>query len=327
MKQHIIRQLFAGAAIGSIVAAAIPVAAQPADRPLRIVVPFAPGGAQDVIARYLGAKLTGKVGNGTVIIDNKAGAGGIVAADAVAKSTDGATVLMATGGAITVLPHLQSKLPYDPLRDLVPVALIADTPMTLAVRSDSPFQNVGDVLRAAKAKPGELSYASTGNGTLSHLTGALLAQAAGVQFLHVPYRGAAPALTDLMGGQVSMIVTSTASIEPMVATGRARVLGTFTKTEVGNLGKPPTIGKAGKLPDMAVPIWVGIMAPTHMPAEDVKKLSAALQDVCKLPETQEQFDKLGALRTCGTAADLQKVVAEDDQRWARVIKQGGIKVD
>jgi tripartite-type tricarboxylate transporter receptor subunit TctC len=215
---------------------ATPLWAQQAnDKPLRIVVPFAAGGAQDVIARYLGAKLTEKLG-GTVIVDNKAGAGGIVAADAVAKATDGATVLLATGGAITIAPHLQAKLPYDPAHDLAPVALVGDTPMTIAVRTESPYKTLADVLRDAKAKPGQVTYASTGNGTVSHLTGALLAQATGVDLLHVPYRGAAPALTDLLGGQVALIVTSAASIEPMVASSKARVLGTFSRAALPSLG-------------------------------------------------------------------------------------------
>ena len=202
-------------------------AAAQADKPLRIVVPFAAGGSQDVVARYLGSKISVKLGF-PVIVDNRAGAGGIVAADYVAKSTDGATLLMATGGAITVAPHLQ-KLPYDPRRDLQSVALVADTPMTLAVRSDSPYKTLADLLKDARRKPGQISYASTGNGSVSHLTGALLAQASGTDLLHVPYRGAAPALTDLLGGQVSMIVTSAASIDPMVESGKARVLGTFSK--------------------------------------------------------------------------------------------------
>jgi len=318
-----LNQLLLGLAVCLTVA---PLVAQTDNRPLRIVVPFAPGGAQDVIARYLGAKLTGKLGN-TILVDNKAGAGGILAADSVAKATDNATVLMATGGAITVAPHLQSKLPYDPLRDLVPVALIADTPMTLAVRAESPFKSMADVLRAAKAKPGELTYASTGNGTVSHLTGALLGQAAGVSLSHVPYRGAAPAITDLIGGQVAMIITSAASIGPMVEAGKARVLGTFSQTQLPGLGNPPTVAEATKLPGMNVPIWVGVMAPARMPAEQVKKLSAALVELCQLPETKQHFAKLGAVSTCGGSADLQKVIAEDSQRWAKVVKLGGITIE
>ncbi|MGJ3702890.1 Bug family tripartite tricarboxylate transporter substrate binding protein [Variovorax sp. AFSI2.2] len=296
------------------------------DKPLRIVVPFAAGGAQDVIARYLGAKLGDKLG-ATVIVDNKAGAGGIVAADAVAKATDGATVLLATGGAITIAPHLQAKLPYDPVHDLAPVALVGDTPMTLAVRAESPYKTLADVLRDAKAKPGQVTYASTGNGTVSHLTGALLAQASGVNLLHVPYRGAAPALTDLLGGQVALIVTSAASIEPMVASGKARVLGTFSRAALPSLGTPPTVAEAAGLAGMDVPVWVGVMAPARMPAASVEKLSAALVEVCNLPETRQRFAQLGAVNTCGSGAALGKVIAEDSQRWAKVIKQGGIKVE
>ena len=300
--------------------------AQQNDKPLRIVVPFATGGAQDVIARYLGAKLTDRLGQ-PVIIDNKAGAGGIVAADAVAKATDGATVLLATGGAVTIAPHLQAKLPYDPVHELVPVALVADTPMTLSVRAESPYRTVADVLRDAKARPGQVTYASTGNGTVSHLTGALLAQASGVNLLHVPYRGAAPALTDLLGGQVATIVTSVASIEPMVASGKARVLGTFSRAALPSMGSAPTIGEATGLPGMEVPVWVGVMAPARMPAASVEKLSTALVEVCNLPETKQRFAQLGAVNTCGGPAALGKVVTEDSQRWAKVIKQGGIKVD
>jgi tripartite-type tricarboxylate transporter receptor subunit TctC len=306
--------------------AATPLRAQQNDKPLRIVVPFATGGAQDVIARYLGAKLTERTGQ-PVVIDNRAGAGGIVAAGAVAKATDGATVLLATGGAVTIAPHLQARLPYDPAHDLVPVALVADTPMTLSVRAESPYKTVADVLRDAKARPGQVSYASTGNGTVSHLTGALLAQAGGVDLLHVPYRGAAPALTDLLGGQVATIVTSAASIEPMVASGKARVLGTFSRTALPGIGAAPTIGEAAGLPAMEVPVWVGVMAPARMPAAGIEKLSAALVEVCKLPETKQRFAQLGAVNTCGGAAALGKVVAEDSQRWAKVIKQGGIKVE
>lgn len=306
--------------------AATPLWAQQNDKPLRIVVPFASGGAQDVIARYLGAKLTDKLG-APVIIDNKAGAGGIVAADAVAKATDGATVLLATGGAITIAPHLQAKLPYDPVHDLVPVALVGDTPMTLSVRTESPYKTLADVLRDAKAKPGQVTYASTGNGTVSHLTGALLAQASGVNLLHVPYRGAAPALTDLLGGQVALIVTSVASIEPMVVSGKARVLGTFSRVALPSMGSAPTVGDATGLPGMEVPVWVGVMAPARMPAASVEKLSAALVEVCNLPETKQRFAQLGAVNTCGNAAALGKVISEDSQRWAKVIKQGGIKVD
>ncbi|MBC5766136.1 Bug family tripartite tricarboxylate transporter substrate binding protein [Ramlibacter albus] len=291
----------------------------------RIVVPFAPGGAQDVIGRFLAEKLAPKLGN-TVIVENKAGAGGVIAADAVAKAApDGHTILLATGGAISIAPHLNAKLPYDARKDFASVAMVADTPMTLGVRTQSPFKTVADVLKEAKANPGKVSYASTGNGTISHLTGELLAQTAGVQLLHVPYRGAAPAVTDLLGGQVAMIVTSSASIDPMVEDGRARVLATFTKGKLANLKNPPTMAEATGFKGLEVPVWVGLLVPSKTPAAMVEKLSAAINEVCKSPETAQRFAGLGATVSCGNSKELDRVIAEDYDRWGKVIKQGGIK--
>ncbi|MEP6790051.1 MAG: tripartite tricarboxylate transporter substrate-binding protein [Ramlibacter sp.] len=303
--------------------------AQPAagGQPLHIVVPFAAGGAQDVIGRYLGNKLTTRLGV-PVIIDNKAGAGGVIAADAVAKAApDGNTLLLATGGAISISPHLNTKLPYDARKDFAPVAIVADTPMTLGVRAQSPYTSVADVLRDAKARPGQVSFASTGNGTVSHLTGELFAQTAGVQLLHVPYRGAAPALTDLLGGQVSMIVTSSASIDPMVEDKKARVLASFTAQRLPNLKGSPTMTEASGMKGLEVPVWVGLMAPAKTPAAVIDRLAAEITAVCKLPETQERFSGLGAVVVCGGPKELGKVVADDYQRWGKVITQGGIKAE
>lgn len=326
MKKTLLAGLLAAAAASSALAQA-PTGSS-ADRPLHIVVPFAPGGAQDVIGRYLGTKLAARLGV-PVVVDNKAGAGGVIAADAVAKAApDGNTVLLATGGAISIAPHLNPKLAYDPRKDLAPVALVADTPMTLAVRAASPYQSVADVLKDAKAHPGRVSFASTGNGTISHLTGELLAQTAGVQFVHVPYRGAAPAITDLLGGQVAMIVTSSASIDPMAEDKKARVLATFTTHRLGgNFAGVPTMAEASGLKGLEVPVWVGVMAPAKTPAAVIEKLAAEIQAVCKLPETQERFSGLGALTTCGGSKDLEKVVGDDYARWGKVIRQGNIKGD
>lgn len=296
-------------------------------RTLHIVVPFAAGGAQDVIGRYLGNKLTQRLG-WTVVIDNKAGAGGVIAADAVAKAApDGNTVLLATGGAISIAPHLNAKLPYDPRRDFTAVALVADTPMTIAVRAQSPFTSVADLVREAKTRPGQVTFASTGNGTVSHLTGELFAQNAGIKLLHVPYRGAGPAITDLLGGQVAAIVTSSASIDPMVEDKKARVLATFTTARLGSLGSPPTMNEAAGIKGMEVPVWVGLLAPAKAPPAALEKLAAEIQAICRLPETQERFKGLGALATCGGPKDLEKVVADDFARWERVIRTAGIKAE
>lgn len=294
---------------------------------LRIVVPFTAGGAQDVIGRYLGTQLGTRTGM-TVVVENKPGAGGVIAAEAVVRAApDGATALLATGGAISIAPHLLAKLSYDPLRDFIPVAMVADTPMTLAVRAQSPYTSMADVLRDAKARPGQVSFASTGNGTVSHLTGELLAQSAGVNLLHVPYRGAAPAITDLLGGRMSMIVTSSASIDPMVEAGKARVLATFTRSRLEAMHGAPTMAEATGINGLEVPVWVGILVPAKTPAAVVEKLSTELVAICKLPETQTRFKGLGATVACGNAKELEKVISEDHQRWGKVIKQGNIKAE
>jgi tripartite-type tricarboxylate transporter receptor subunit TctC len=302
-------------------------AAAHAQSTVHLVVPFAPGGAQDVVGRYLAEKLGPRIG-ATVIVENKAGAGGVIAAESVAKAApDGTTLLLATGGAISIAPHLIAKLTYDARKDFAPVAMIADTPMTLAVRAQSPYKSVADVLKDAKARPGQVSFASTGNGTISHLTGELLAQTAGVKLLHVPYRGAGPAVTDLLGGQVAMIVTSSASIDPMVQDNRARVLASFTKERLQNLKGAPTMAEATGFKGLEVPVWVGVLAPAKTPAATLEKLSTELVAVCKLPETAERLKSLGATLTCGDAKALDRVIAEDYDRWGRVIKQGGIKTE
>src|SRR6185369_3899325 len=301
--------------------------ASPDARPMHIVVPFAPGGAQDVIGRYLGTKLTARL-SVPVIIDNKAGAGGVIAADAVAKAApDGNTLLLATGGAITVAPHLNAKLPYDARRDFVAIAMVADTPMTLDVRAQSPYTSVADVLRDAKARPGQVSFGSTGNGTVSHLTGELFAQTAGVQLLHVPYRGAAPAITDLLGGQVALMVTSATSIEPMVQDNKARALASFTTTRLPTLRGAPTMAEASGFKGLEVPVWVGLLAPAKTPPAQVEKLAAEITAICKLPETQERFKGLGAIPACAGSKELDKVIADDFERWGKVIRQGNIKAE
>ena len=310
--------------------AVVPASAQtsaPDIKTLRIVVPFAPGGAQDVIGRYIATQLSTRTGM-TVVVENKPGAGGVIAAEAVAKAApDGATALMASGGAISIAPHLLSKLNYDPLHDFAPVAMVADTPMTLAVRTQSPYNNMADVLRDAKARPGQVSFASTGNGTVSHLTGELLAQSAGVKLLHIPYRGAAPAMTDLMGGQVAMIVTSAASIDPIVEAGKARVLATFTKSRLAAMHGAPTMSEATGINGLEVLVWSGLLMPAKTPPAIVEKLSNELVAICKLPETATRFKGLGATVTCGNSKEFEKVINEDYQRWGKVIKQGNIKAE
>jgi len=301
--------------------------AQASSRPIKIVVPFAAGGGQDNIARYLATELATRLGT-TVIVENKAGAGGVIAADAVAKaSADGTTLLMATAGAISIAPHLLSKLPYSPQQDLVPVAMVADTPMVLAVRTQSPYRTLAEFVRAAKEQPGLVTYASTGSGTVSHLTGELLAQGTGIQLIHVPYRGAAPAVVDLVSGQVAAIVTSAGSLDTMIEGGKVRVLASFSATPLAGLSGVPTVQQALSAPGYAVPVWAGLMAPAKTPRAVVDRISTELVAICRLPQTQKHMRDTGVEPACAPGAEFGKVIADDTQRWQQVARSGNIKLD
>lgn len=294
-------------------------------RPIKIIVPFAPGGSQDVIGRYLAVQLAERLGS-SVIVENKAGAGGVIAADAVAKApADGTTLLLATGGAISIAPHLLAKLPYRPREDFVPVAMVADTPMVVAVRTESSYRTLPDLLKAAKEQPGKVTYASTGTGTVSHLTGELLAQGSGVKLTHVPYRGAAPAIVDLVSGQVAAIVTSAASLETMVEGGKARVLASFTAAPVAKLPGVPTVQQVTGISGLAVPVWAGLLAPARTAQNILDRLGSEVLTICRLPETQRRLRESGAEATCAGSAQFGQVIADDYQRWERVTRQGNIK--
>lgn len=293
---------------------------------LRIVVPFSPGGAQDTLARWYAQHLEERT-DMSVVVDNRPGAGGSLAADEVAQAdADGWTILQASGGAITIAPHLR-ELPYDPQNDFVQIAMIADTPMTLGVRADSPFETLEDVIEAAREEPGELSFASTGHTSVSHLTGTLLAQAAGIDILHVPYQGAAPGLTDLLGGVVPLMVTSAASIDQMVEAGEARVLAVFSPIELPNLEGVPTVQDVLGAEGLNSPVWTGYLAPAGTPQERIDELSQAIQEICELPETRDRYMSLGAAQTCGDAGALADTMAADFERWGEVIEAAGIEAD
>ena len=295
-------------------------------RTIKIVVPFAAGGAQDVIARLIAEKLSPRLGN-AIIIENKGGAAGIPGADSVAKAEpDGATLLMATGGAITIAPNRPQKLPYDPIADFASVALLADTPMVIAVSAQRRYATLGDLIADARRRPGEITYASTGAGTVSNLTGELMSQALDIKLVHVPYRGASPAFPDLISGRVDAMVTSSASIDPIVAGGQARVLATFTGSRLANFADVPTIGEAANLKDLEVPVWAGILAPAKTPAPVIERLAKELTAICAESDTHDRFAKIGALTTCGNPAALTTVIEKDLDRWKTVISKGNIKL-
>jgi len=308
----------------------IPISAandQVPNKPIKIVVPFAPGGAQDGVARYFSMKLSDRLGV-PVVVENKSGAGGIVAADMVAKSaSDGSTLFLASGGAISIAPHLVSKLTYNPKRDFVPIAGLVDTPMLIAVRTESTIKTLTELVEIAKSAPGEFTFGATGNGTVSQLTGELFAQASGIQLSLVPYRGAAPAIVDLIGGRIRSIVTSAASLEPMIVSGKVRALASFTESRLEKFPDIPTVHEAIHISDLVIPVWSGILAPAGVPEAIQSRLSAELMTICKLPETKERMLELGADVACAGRKAFDDLIAADSLRWQQVIQRRNIKIE
>jgi tripartite-type tricarboxylate transporter receptor subunit TctC len=294
------------------------------DKPVKLVVPFAPGGGTDLIARTLGAGMSRELGQ-QVIIDNKPGAGTIIGTDSVAKSpADGYTIVIATF-AHAVNTSMVPKLPYDPEKAFAPISLIGKGPNVLVVRADSPYKTVTDVLAAAKAQPGKLTYASQGNGTSAHLAGEMLANLAKVQMTHVPYRGAGPAITDLLGGQVDMIFGTAAAVSTFLASGKLRAIGVTTpQASAAFKGVPPI---AESVPGYQVESWYGLYAPTGTPADVIAKLAAAARKAAHSPEFARKIEHEGLSVVASDPPELERYVKAEEARWAKVVKENNIKSD
>lgn len=292
------------------------------DKPIRLVVPFAPGGGTDLIARTLGAGLSQVLGQ-TVLVDNKPGAGTIIGTDAVAKSPpDGYTLVVATF-AHAVNASLQPRLPFDTERAFVPVSLVGRGPNVLVVRADSPYKTLADLIADAKANPGKLTYASQGNGTSAHLAGEMFNNLAKVQMLHVPYRGAGPALTDLLGGQVDMIFGTAAAVASFVDGGKLRALGVTTPQRSPALKDVPAIAET--VPGYVVESWYGLYAPAGTPADVIATLNAAVAKAAKLPDFSKKVEHEGLVISAGAPAELDAYVRAEIERWARIVKENNIK--
>jgi tripartite-type tricarboxylate transporter receptor subunit TctC len=294
------------------------------DKPVKLVVPFAPGGGTDLIARTLGAGMSRELGQ-QVIIDNKPGAGTIIGTDSVAKSpADGYTIVIATF-AHAVNTSMVPKLPYDPEKAFAPISLIGKGPNVLVVRADSPYKTVTDVLAAAKAQPGKLTYASQGNGTSAHLAGEMLANLAKVQMTHVPYRGAGPAITDLLGGQVDMIFGTAAAVSTFLASGKLRAIGVTTpQASAAFKGVPPI---AESVPGYQVESWYGLYAPTGTPADVIAKLAGAAPKAAPPPPVARKIEHEGLSVVASDPPELERYVKAEEARWAKVVKENNIKSD
>ena len=298
----------------------------PGTRPLSWVVPYPPAGSTDVMARAIAQRVGASLGT-TVVIDNKPGATGTIGGAYVAKaSPDGTTALMTTIGAQAIAPHLMGKLPYDTLHDLEPVALVGTIPHLLVVAPSQPFKSVAELLAAGKARPGEIAFASGGNGTILQMQAELLAMRSGVRFLHVPYKGDTPALQDTLGAQVQFMFAPVAAAMPHVKAGKLRALAVTSATRLKVLPDVPTMAEAGQK-DFVVEQWQGVYLPARTPATTVQRLNAEINKALKDNAVTELADKLGVTLVGGSPKVLAETQTADSATWARVIRTANIKAD
>jgi len=318
----------AAVAIAAAVALAVPIAASaqawPA-KPVKIVVPFAAGGPADIYARAIGEKLSQALGQ-SFVIEDKPGGGSIVGTDTVAKSApDGYTLLMMSN-THTVNESLIPDKPFALMRDFVPVAPVNYSDLLMVVHPSVPAATVKDFVAIAKAQPGKLNYASSGPGTPYHMAGELFKAMAGVDIVHVPYKGSSGARTDILGGQVQMMFDAITTMAPHVRAGKLKALGSTGKVRSSVLPDVPTVGEAGVAGYEAV-IWLGILAPAGTPKAIVERLNAEITKITASPEMRESWAKQGATALSMTTEEFARYLRDDIEKWSRIVKVSGAKAD
>lgn len=295
------------------------------NRPIRIVVPFAPGGNTDGIARAIADRLGQSLGQ-PVIIDNKPGANGAIAADFVARAaSDGYTLLMAAMPVVAILPTI-TKTNFDPVRDFTPVSNVGSNPFVLAIHRAVPAQNLREFVEHVRRNPGKLNYASGGSGSVSHLSAALFVKRAGLDMTHVSYKGGAPAVADLIGGQVQMYFGNLSELAPQVAGGQIRIVGISSERRARQLPDVPTIAESG-YPGFRTLTWNGLMAPASTPAPIVSRIADALKDAVAVPEVQQRLVTLGVDPIGDTPAQFAETLKADIAIWAEAARASNLKVE
>lgn len=296
------------------------------DKPVRLVVPFPAGGAADLMARGMALRL-GQELNQQVIIDNRGGAGGAPAAEAVAKAApDGYNLFFGTMGTHAINPALYPKLRYDPLKDFTPIALTHITPRVLVVSASVQAKNIQELIALAKSKSGKLTYGSAGNGSSSHLSGALFESMAGVDMLHVPYKGSAPLLVDVLAGRIDMTFDSYSVYEEHIKSGKVRALGVTSKERMGAAPHLPTIAESG-LAGYDVSNWLGVLAPALTPSDVIKTLHTALTRAMATPELRQQLKAVGIEPTISTPESFAQLIRHELPKWAAIVKKSGATLD
>jgi len=295
-------------------------------KPVRMVVPFPPGGTTDILARAVGQKLSESWGQ-QVVIDNRPGAGGNIGTDIVAKSpADGYTLLMGTVGTHAINASLYGKLPFDPVKDFAPVTLVASVPNVLVVNSTVDSKSVKELIALAKSKPGQLAFASSGNGTSIHLAGELFKSMTGTAMLHIPYKGSAPAIAELLGGQTNMMFDNLPSAMPHIKSGRLRALAVTSVRRSPALPDIPTIAETG-ISGYEASSWFGVLAPAGTPKDIVAKIQGDIARALNAPEIKERLSGQGAEPVGNTPEQFAEHIKAESAKWARVVKDSGAKVD
>ena len=295
-------------------------------KPIRIIVPVATGGIADYYSRVIGAKLTEAWGQ-PVLVENRPGGGGNIGSDIVAKSpADGYTMVMGFVGSHAVNPFLIKNMPYDPQRDFVPVAMAIEAEGMLAVHPSTPVRTVADLIALARAQPGKLSYASGGVGTSSHLAGELFKSMTGTDIVHIPYKGNAPAITDLIGGQTQLTFATMPTVIPHVRAGKLRGVAVIGSTRSAAAPELPTIAEAG-VPGFSVNNWIGLFAPAGTPAEIVRKVNAEVMRIMRLPEVTRRMEVEGERFTPNSPEEFAQFVRSEVAKWGKVVKDAGLKAD
>ncbi len=305
-------------------AAQAPAADYPS-KPVRMVIPFPPGGGTDILARLVANKLT-EVSKWTVVPENKAGAGGTIGISEIAKSAPtGYDMVMGQKDNLVLGPYLYKNLPWDPVKDLTPVAHVAYTPIVIATSVNSPYKSIADVLAAAKAQPGKITYGSPGNGTSIHIAGVQLEKAAAVQLTHVPYKGSNPALMDALAGNVDLLVSSVPSAIGQIKAGKLRALAVTSAKRSTSLPDVPTLAESG-IPGFDVSTWYGLFMPAGTPAAIVKKVNAEVNRLLAMPEVKDAILAQGAEPYALGVAEFDKMFKADFKASKQVVESSGAKI-
>ena len=295
-------------------------------KPVRLIVPFAPGGATDVIARLAGQKLSEALGQ-PFTVDNRPGANGNIGTEMAVKApADGYTLVMSYDGTLAINPSVYRKMPFDPQKDLVPIGSVGQLPLLMLVNAEFPARSVAELVAWAKANPGKLNYSGAGYGSSGHLAAELLRSRAGIDIVHINYKGGGQAVTDLLGGQIQMLMTGLTTVEGHIKAGKLRPLAFTSAKRMPGAPDIPTFAESG-YPGLVSHSWYGILGPVGTPPEVVRRVNAEINKLLQLPEVKERLAALGVETLGGTPEQFAQLIREDTVKWAKVVADAGIRID